>query len=210
MIKIFIADDHPLVREGLKKIIKEEADMKIVGEAQNATDVFEKLRHTTCDIISLDMNMPGRSGLDLVKELKCQFPKLLILVVSIHPEKRFALRALKAGASGYVTKDTALEELVYAIRKISTRGKYISASLAEHLAFEIDANYSQLPHEFLSDRELQILCMLASNKRVKDIGNELSISVSTVSTYRSRILEKMNMKSDIELALYARENNLVD
>jgi two-component system, NarL family, invasion response regulator UvrY len=210
MIKIFVADDHALVREGLKKILKDEFDLKVVGEAQNATEVLDKLHQVPSDIILLDMNMPGRGGLDLIKELKVLYPRLLILIVSIHPEKRFAVRALKAGASGYVTKDCALEELVNAIRKITTKGRYISASLAEHLAFEIDINSDRLPHETLSDRELQVLCMLASSKRVKDIAHELSISVSTVSTYRSRILEKMNMKNDLDLALYARENNLVD
>lgn len=210
MLKIFIADDHAIVREGLKKILKDEFDLKVVGEAQNASEVLEKIRHMACDILLLDMNMPGRSGLDLIKELKTLYPKLPILIVSIHPERRFALRALKAGASGYVTKDSALEELVNAIRKVSSRGKYISASLAEHIAFEIGSNSDHLPHENLSDRELQVLCMLASNKRVKDIANELSICVSTVSTYRSRILDKMNMKTDLEIALYAKENNLVD
>jgi two-component system invasion response regulator UvrY len=210
MIKIFLADDHELVREGLKKILKEERDIQVVDEANNGDEVLEKLHRCLCDIILLDLNMPGKSGLDLIKEIKTLLPKLHILVLSIYPEEKYALRALKAGASGYITKDSAIEELVSAIRRISTRGKYISSTLAEKLASQLDADSDRLPHERLSNWELQILCMIASNKSVKEIANELFLSISTVNTYRARILEKMDMRTDIELTHYAIYNNLVE
>jgi two-component system invasion response regulator UvrY len=210
MIKIFLADDHELVREGLKKILKEESDIQVVNEANNGDEVLYKIKNCDCDIILLDMNMPGKSGLDLIKELKVHLPKLHILVLSIYPEEKYAIRALKAGASGYITKDSAIEELVSAIRRISTRGKYISSNLAEKLASQIDSDMERLPHERLSNRELQILCMIASNKNIKEIANELFLSVSTVNTYRARILEKMNMHTDIELTHYVIYNNLAE
>ena len=210
MIKIFIADDHELVREGLKKILKEEHDIKVVDEANNGDEVLDKVHKSECDIILLDMNMPGKSGLDLIKELKTLLPELHILVLSIYPEEKYALRALKAGASGYITKDSAIEELVTAIRRIHARGRYVSATLAEKLASQIDSNFDLLPHERLSDRELQIMCMIASNKSVREIANELYLSISTVNTYRARIMEKMNMRTDVELTHYAIYNNLVE
>jgi DNA-binding NarL/FixJ family response regulator len=208
MIKVFIADDHELIREGLRKILKDISDIVVVGEAQNSSEVLEKIRKTDCDIIVLDMNMPGRSGLDLIEDLKVIKPQLKILVLSIHPEDRFALRTLKAGASGYISKDTALEELVVAIRKIYTRGKYLSNSLAEQLAFDVGTDQDHLPHENLSNRELEIMFMITSNKSIKDIAAELSLSASTVNTYRARIFEKMNMKTNVELTLYVMNNNL--
>lgn len=210
MINIFIADDHELVREGLKKILKEESDMMVIGEAQNATEVLAKMRKSNCDIIILDMNMPGRSGIDLISDLKILKPQLKILVLSIHPEDRYALRTLKAGASGYISKDTALEELVIAIRKIYTRGKYLSTTLAEQLAFDIGSDSNLLPHEKLSNRELEIMCMIASNRKIKEIATDLSLSISTVNTYRARIFEKMNIKSIVELTHYAIDHHLVD
>jgi two-component system invasion response regulator UvrY len=210
MIKIFLADDHELVREGLKKILKEENDIKVVGEANDGDEVVNKISNCDCDIILLDMHMPGRNGIDLIKELKIILPDLHILVLSIYPEEKYALRALKAGASGYITKDSAIEELVSAIRRIHERGKYVSETLAEKLASQIDSNSNLLPHERLSDRELQIMCMIASNKSIKEIAGELFLSISTVNTYRSRILEKMNMKTDIEITHYAIYNNLVE
>ena len=210
MINIFIADDHELVREGLKKILKEEVDMTVIGEADNATDVLIKMRDSKCDILLLDMNMPGRSGIDLITDLKIMRPQLRILVLSIHPEDRLALRTLKAGASGYISKDTALEELVVAIRKIHTRGKYLSVKMAEQLAFDIGSDPNLLPHEKLSSREHEILCLIASNRSVKEIAADLSLSISTVNTYRARIYEKMNMSSNVELTRYAIDHNLID
>jgi two-component system, NarL family, invasion response regulator UvrY len=210
MINIFIADDHELVREGLKKILKEDIDIKVVGEAQNASEVLEKMHTTVCDIILLDMNMPGRSGIDLITDLKILKPELKILVLSIHPEDRFALRTLKAGASGYISKDTALDELVIAIRKIYSRGKYLSYNLAEQLAFDVGTDKDQLPHECLSNRELEIMLMIVSNKKIKEIASDLSLSISTVNTYRARIYEKMSMKSNVELTHYAMNHNLLE
>jgi two-component system, NarL family, invasion response regulator UvrY len=210
MINIFIADDHELVREGLKKILKEDIDIRVVGEAQNASEVLEKMHTTECDIILLDMNMPGRSGIDLITDLKILKPQLKILVLSIHPEDRYALRTLKAGASGYISKDTALDELVIAIRKIYARGKYLSYNLAEQLAFDVGSDKDKLPHECLSNRELEIMLMIVSNKKIKDIATELSLSISTVNTYRTRIYEKMNMKSNVELTHYAMNHDLLE
>ena len=210
MINVFIADDHELVREGLKKILKEEHDIMVVGEAQNALEVIDKMKQIESDIILLDMNMPGRSGLELITDLKILKPQLKILVLSIHPEDRLALRTLKAGASGYISKDTALEELVIAIRKIYSRGKYLSVKMAEQLAFDIGSDPNLLPHEKLSNRELEIMCMIASNRKVKEIADELSISISTVNTYRSRIYEKMNLGSNVELTRYAIDHNLIN
>jgi len=210
MIKIFIVDDHEIIREGLKKILKEELDLKVVGEAQNGDEVLAKIEDVECDIILLDMNMPGRNGLDLLGDLKTLKPKIDILVLSIHPEDKFALRTLKAGASGYLCKDTALEELVVAIRKIHTKGRYLSNTLAEQLAFDFMPEKDQLPHETLSNREQEIMIMLASGKKVKDIAKDLQLSISTVFTYRVRIFEKLKLKSNVELTHYAIINKLVD
>ena len=209
MVRIFIVDDHEIIREGLKKILKEESDMLVVGEAQDGDDALRKIRNVNCDIILLDMNMPGRSGIDLISDLKGIKPHVHILVLSIHPEDKFALRTLKAGASGYLCKDTALDELVIAIRKISTKGRYISANLAEQLAFDIIPDDTNLPHESLSAREYEIMQKLAAGKKVKDIATELELSISTVFTYRSRIFEKLLVKSNVELTHYAISNKLI-
>lgn len=210
MIKVFIVDDHEIIREGLKKILKEESDLLVVGEAQNGAELLEKIPQTECDIVLLDMNMPGRNGLDLLGDLKTLKPNIHILVLSIHPEDKFALRTLKAGASGYLCKDTALEELVVAIRKVHTKGRYLSTTLAEQLAFDIMPEKDQLPHETLSNREQEIMIMLSSGKKVKDIAAELELSISTVFTYRVRIFEKLSIKNNVELTHYAILNKLVD
>jgi DNA-binding NarL/FixJ family response regulator len=210
MIKVFIVDDHEIIREGLKKILKEETDLVVVGEAQNGDEVLEHIKDIDCDIMLLDMNMPGRSGLDLIGDLKNLKPNMHILVLSIHPEDKFALRTLKAGASGYVCKDTALEELVIAIRKVFSKGRYISTTLAEQLAFDFMPDKEQLPHETLSGREQEIMVMLATGKKVKDIAADLNLSISTVFTYRVRIFEKLKIKSNVELTHYAITNKLVD
>jgi len=210
MIKVFIVDDHEIIREGLKKILKEEADLKVVGEAQDGDEALAKIEDVDCDIILLDMNMPGRNGLDLLGDIKNLRPKVHILVLSIHPEDKFALRTLKAGASGYLCKDTALEELVIAIRKIHTKGRYLSTTLAEQLAFDFMPEKDQLPHETLSNREQEIMIMLASGKKVKEIAKDLQLSISTVFTYRVRIFEKLKLRSNVELTHYAIINKLVD
>lgn len=210
MIKVFIVDDHEIIREGLKKILKEESDFVVVAEAQDGVEALEKIQHTDCDIMLLDMNMPGRSGIDLLSDLKVVKPQLHILVLSIHPEDKFALRTLKAGASGYLCKDTALDELVIAIRKIHSKGRYLSTTLAEQLAFDIVPDKDQLPHESLSNRELEIMFLLAEGKKVKTIAKELTLSVSTVFTYRVRIFEKLKLKNDVELTHYAINNKLIE
>lgn len=210
MIRVFIVDDHEIIREGLKKILKEESDFVVVAEAQDGIEAMAKIQTTECDIMLLDMNMPGRSGIDLLSDIKTIKPQLHILVLSIHPEDKFALRTLKAGASGYLCKDTALDELVIAIRKINTKGRYLSTTLAEQLAFDVVPDKDQLPHESLSNRELEIMFMLASGKKVKTIAAELALSVSTVFTYRVRIFEKLKLKNDVELTHYTINNKLVE
>jgi len=210
MIRILIADDHALVREGLNKILKSEPDMLVVGEAQNAPQVFELLKMHAVHIVLLDISMPGMSGLDALKELQREHPQLPVLILSMHPEDRFAVRALKAGAAGYITKESAVGELVKAIRKIAAGGKYVSPALAEKLADQLGMPATQLPHENLSDREFQVLRMIATGKKVSEIAHELALSISTVNTYRARVLEKMGLASNVELTRYAMEHHLVD
>lgn len=210
MIKVFIVDDHEIIRQGLKMILKEAPDLTVVGEAQDGTEAIRKIKNTEIDIVLLDMNMPGRSGIELIGDIKSLKPKIHILVLSIHPEDKFALRTLKAGASGYLCKDTALEELVIAIRKIHTKGRYISTTLAEQLAFDIIPEAESPLHNQLSSRENEILVKIASGIKVKDIANELGLSISTVFTYRLRIFEKLNIKNNVELTHYAIENKLVE
>jgi two-component system invasion response regulator UvrY len=210
MIKVLIADDHSLIREGFKKIISREVDMEIVGEAKNAGEVLESLAKKECDVVVLDISMPQKSGLDLLKELKQHYGRIAVLILSMHPEDRFAVRALKAGASGYITKERAPEELVNAIRKIREGGKYITNSLAETLATHFVHDRENLPHENLSDREFQVFLSLAQGKSVADISVELSLSHSTINTYRARIFDKMNMKNNSEIIHYAIRNKLID
>lgn len=210
MIKIIIADDHPIVRAGMKQIISQDADMSVADEAGDGRQLLHKIRTENFDVVILDITMPHIDGLDVLKQLKIEKPKLPVIILSIHPESQYALRVLKAGASGYVTKTSAPDELITAIRKVNRGGKYISASVAEKLAFQLEAEFEEMPHEALSDREYQVLCMLASGKTVTEIADELALSVKTVSTYRSRILEKMNMKNNAELIHYAVQNKLVD
>ena len=209
MIRILIADDHAIVRRGLKQIFAEEAGMTVAGEAQNAQEVLDLVRKQNWDVVVLDIAMPGRGGLDVLKELKQEFPQLPVLILSMHPEDQYAIRALKAGAAGYLTKESAPEELVNAIRKVMLGGKYVSASLAEKLALALDTDTSKPPHETLSDREYQVMCLIASGKTVGEIADELSLSVKTISTYRARILEKMNLKSNAALTHYAVQQRLV-
>jgi two-component system invasion response regulator UvrY len=210
MTKILIADDHPIVREGLKHIIEEEADLSVAGETGSAADFFESVRNHDYDLVLLDITMPGMSGLDILKQVKIEKPGLPVLILSIHSEDQYAVRALKAGASGYLTKASAPDKLIEAIRKVLSGGRYVSPYLAERLAFQLDSGTEKQPHERLSDREFQVLCLIASGKTVKEIGDELALSAKTVSTYRSRILEKMHMKNNAELTHYAIKNNLLD
>lgn len=212
MIKVVIADDHPLIREGLKKLISKEAiDIKVEGEASNATELMELLTEELPDIVLLDITMPGKNGLEVLKDIKSLYPKLPVLILSMHPEERFAIRALKAGASGYFSKISISNELVSAIRVIVTRKRrYISPEVADQLAEHIDNTGNQLLHETLSDREYQVLCMIASGKKISTIADELTLSIQTIHTYRGRLKEKMNMKTDTELTKYAIQHNLID
>lgn len=212
MIDVIIADDHPLVREGLKKVVDQSSlEIKVVAEASDANELIEKLRKIKADILVLDISMPGKSGLDVLKEIKKFYPDLLVLVLSIHPEEHFAIRALKAGASGYLNKNSITEELITAIRKIvMQKKKYISPVVAEQLASRMDTSSEKPLHESLSDREFQIMCMIASGKTVNEIAKELSISIQTVHTYRSRIKEKMGLASNVEFTRYAMRMNLID
>jgi two-component system invasion response regulator UvrY len=210
LIKILIADDHRIVREGLKQILAETQDMIVTDEANNAQEVLKKVWDNDYDVLLLDISMPGRSGLDILKQLKSDRPKLSVLVLSMYSEEQYALRALRAGASGYMTKESAPDELIEAIRKVSTGRKYISPSVAEKLAFSLESGDERPPQETLSDREFQVMCMIASGKTIKAIADELSLSVKTVSTYRARILEKMRMKNNAELTHYAIQNKLVE
>jgi two-component system invasion response regulator UvrY len=210
MIKILIADDHAIVREGLKRIVAETADMVVADEAISGHEVLKKVRNNEYDVVILDISMPGRGGVDILKQLKGQKPDLPILILSMHPEEQYAVRVLKAGAAGYLTKESAPDELITAIKRVSRGRKYVSPSLAEKLAFDLERDTERPYHETLSDREYQVLCMIASGKRVQEIAEELCLSVKTVSTYRSRILEKLKMKNNAELMRYAIKHGLVD
>ena len=209
MIRVLIADDHAVVRRGLRQVLADEGDMKVVAEAQNAQELLALARRHPCDVMVLDISMPGRNGLDVLRELRKEFPKVAALVLSMHPEDQYAVQAFRAGASGYLTKESAPEELVGAIRKVVGGGRYVSTSLAEKLAVDLATDHDKAPHETLSTREFQILCMIGSGKSVTEIGDELALSVKTVGTYRARILEKMNMHSNAELIRYAIHKKLV-
>ncbi len=208
MIKLLIADDHAVVRKGIKQILAETPDIVVADEAGNGDEIYAKLAKKNYDMLLLDISMPGKDGLEILKELKRQKPSLAVLMLSMFPEEQYAVRALKSGASGYLTKDSAPDELIAAIRKVNSGGKYVSAFLAEKLADRVGVKFETYPHERLSDREFQVLCMIASGKTVKQIGEELSLSIKTVSTYRMRLLEKMEMKNNSELTRYALENKL--
>jgi len=208
MIKVIIVDDHPVVRRGLKQIIGDEPDMEVAGEAKNAGECFSLVRKTDCTLVLLDITLPDSNGFDVLKQLKYEHPNLPILILSIQPEDQYGLRFIKAGASGYLMKEGAPDELVKAIRKVNAGGKYVSASLAEKLVSHQDAS-DKPPHENLSNREFQILCMIAEGKTPKGIVSELCISKKTVSTYRARILEKMKMSTNADLTRYALNHHLV-
>lgn len=209
-IKILIADDHAIVREGLKQIVAEEKDILVAGEAENATRLMELLEKEKWSLVVLDINMPGKSGLEALKDIKQLYPDLPVLILSMFSEDQYGLRAIKAGASGYLKKVSAPTELVAAIKKIVTGGKYINPSLAEKLAEKFGGKEKELLHEKLSDREYQIMCNIALGKTAGEIAQELSISVNTVYTYRNRILDKMSMKSNVELTQYVLGNKLVE
>jgi two-component system, NarL family, invasion response regulator UvrY len=210
VIRIVIADDHPIVRAGLKQILADAPDIEVVAEAGDGHAILKLIRKGDVDVVLLDISMPGLMGLDALKQMNAENSKLPVLVLSMHPEEQYAIRVLKAGASGYLTKAAAPEQLIGAIRKVYRGGRYVSDALAEKLALGLKVGAPGLPHENLSDREYQVLCLISSGKTVKEIAEELSLSEKTISTYRTRILEKMNMKSNAELAHYGIKNELVD
>jgi DNA-binding NarL/FixJ family response regulator len=210
MIRIVIADDHAVVRRGLKEILADESDMEIGAEASTAHELLDLVRKHPWDAVVLDISLPGRSGLEVLAELKQEQPTLPVLVHTMHPEDQFAVRALRAGAAGYLTKDSAPTELVKALRKIVGGGKYVSASLAEKLAASMDVKAVEVPHQILSDREFEVFRLIASGTTVSEIAEQLSLSVKTVSTYRGRILEKMKMKNNADLMRYALQHKVVE
>lgn len=209
MIRLLITDDHAVVRKGIQQILAETEEPIQADEAANGQEALEKVRKTEYDLVLLDVSMPGRDGLEILKELKSLKPKLAVLMLSMYPEEQYALRALRSGASGYLTKESAPDELVVAIKKVTSGGKYVSSSLAESLAHKLKDDSNKPPHELLSDREYQIMSMIASGKTPKGIADELCLSIKTISTYRARLLQKMRMKSNAELTRYALENKLV-
>lgn len=209
MIRILIVDDHKMFREGLKQILVKHSDMRVIDEAGNGQEALEKILRLKLDVVLLDITLPGKSGPDLLSEIKKNKPELAVLVLSMHPEDQYAVRMMKAGALGYVTKESAPEELITAIRKVSTGGRYISTKLAEEMAVALDSNTPKLPHQLLSNREFQVMRMLASGKSLKEIADELFISEKTVTTYRARVLEKMHLHNNVELTLYAIEHKLL-
>ena len=210
MRSILIADDHAILRRGLKEILRHELPDVTCGEAQDATEVLELVRGGSWDLLILDVTMPGRSGLDVLREVKSLRPDLPVLILSVHPEDQYAKRVLRAGASGYMNKESAPEELLKAVGKVLDGGSYVSPRLAESLARDLARPTNRPPHEILSDREFEVLRKLGAGRTVGQIADELNLSATTVSTYRSRLLEKMNMTTTAELIRYAVENDLVE
>jgi DNA-binding NarL/FixJ family response regulator len=209
MIRILIADDHTIVRRGLRQILLEGFPAAKIEEVGDAEDMIKKVIQSEWDVVISDLSMPGRSGLEALQQIKQLNPKLPVLILSIHPEEQYALRVLKAGASGYLSKDMAPDELVNAVQRVMLGKKYITASIAEKLASVLDQDSDKPVHEFLSDREFSVLKLLAAGKSVSEIAESLFLSVTTVSTYRARIMAKMNMKNNADLTLYAIENKLL-
>jgi DNA-binding NarL/FixJ family response regulator len=209
-IRVFIADDHAIVREGLKQILAEQRDIVVAGEAETGLDAIKLFRKSRCNVLLLDISLPDRNGIEVLKQIKDDQPDLAVLMLSMHREDQYAIRALKAGASGYMTKQSAPKELVNAIRQVASGQRYVSAQLAQVLAAQVGDGFDKPPHESLSDREYQTLTMIASGKTVGEIAKELSLSVKTVSEYRSRLLAKMKLKTSAELTHYAIRNQLID
>jgi two-component system invasion response regulator UvrY len=210
MIKIMIVDDHAIVREGLKQIVRQTDDMEVVAEAENGSDMLKILQEKTFDIVLLDISIPGRNGIDYLKDVKQLKPNLPVLILSMHPEEQFAMRALTAGAAGYLTKKSASRELIAAIRKVADGRKYVSPEFADKILMELDKDAEKPPHKRLSDREFEVLRRIASGETISEIAEGLNLSVQTISTYRSRILDKMNLKTSAELTYYAIKNGLVE
>ena len=211
MIRLVIADDHAIVREGLKRIVGDVADLQVVGEAADGTEVMQRVRELDFDVLVLDLSMPGRSGMELIKLVKSEKPKLRVLVLSMHQETQYAVRAIKSGASGYLTKESAPAQLEQAIRKIASGGAYISAEVAEQLALgAMPGAQSAAPHETLSDREFEVFRMLVAGVSVSDIAARLNLSVKTVSTHKANLMQKLGLSNQSELVRYALKHGLAD
>ena len=208
MTRIFIVDDHVLIREGLKKILCTESDLTVAGEAQCGNDALDKLDKCQCDILLLDIALPDKNGLEVLKEMKTRHPKVHVIILSLYPEERYALRAMKDGADGYITKNSATDELFLAIRTVMGGKKYVSPVVAQELADHLQSDQKQPAHERLSDREFQVLLLIGSGQTVSQIADKLNLSLSTVNTYRTHILVKMNLKTNVELVRYVIENHL--
>jgi DNA-binding NarL/FixJ family response regulator len=210
MIRVLLADDHTIVRAGLKEILADTGDIAVAGEAGSGSEVLAQARERDYDVLVLDMSMPGRSGIELIKQLKAEKPKMRILVLSMHSEAQYAVRAVKAGASGYLTKDSAADQLVAAIRRIAAGGAFVSPETAERLALDFDRPADAPPHTLLSDREFQVFRLIVSGRSVSQIASDLALSVKTVSTHKTRIMEKMSLANQTELIQYAIRHKLLD
>ena len=210
MIRVLIADDHHIVREGLKKVLGKYEDILIAGEAATCGEVLKKVEKETFDIVLLDVKMPDRLGLDIIEEIICKKTDLPVLMLSAYPEEQYAMSALRSGAAGYLLKESLPTELIKAIREVSRGRRYITSSLASRMADYLQAEGNVMPHEKLSSREFQVMCMIASGKNIKEISDELAVSDKTTSTYRSRMLEKMNLKNTAEIIRYAVEHKLIN
>lgn len=210
MIRVFIADDHPLIRKGVKQTLDDAGDILVCGEASSGREVMKAVTQIDFDVLVLDVVMPDGGGFEVLNQLKDYSLDFYTIVLSMYPEEQYALRALKAGASGYLTKDSIPEELIVAIRKVASGGKFITSSLAERLALEFSGEISEDPHEILSNREFQVMYLLASGRTLTEIANELSLSIKTISTYRARILEKLGLRNTAEIIRYALQNKIVE
>jgi two-component system, NarL family, invasion response regulator UvrY len=208
-MKILICDDHKIVRDGLRQILLQLAEVEYIGEAGDGDETLDLLKKEHFDIVLLDISLPGRSGLEVLLSIKAKWPGINVLILSMHPQEQYAIRALKLGASGYLTKDTASEELLVAVKKVGAGGKFISQAFAEKIAFQFEKDSTLKEHEILSTREFEIMIKLAVGKPLQEIGNELFISVKTVSTYRSRIMKKMGTKNNADLTRYCISNSLI-
>ncbi len=209
MIRVFIADDHGIVRKGMKQILSRTPDIEVAGEASTGQEALEKIWANNFDVVILDISLPGRNGLEILKQIKSQQPKLPVLILSMYPEDQYAVRVLKAGAAGYLTKESDKSELIEAIRRVAQGKKYITPALAERLADELKPRADKAPHDKLSDREYHLLCLIAKGKNTKEIAAELSLSIKTIGTHRASLLDKMEMKSNAELTHYAVQHKLV-
>ncbi len=210
MIKVLVVDDHALIRKGLKQILDDTDDLRVTGEAETGMQAIKMVQQNAYDLVLLDISMPDKHGIDVLKQLKLNQPQLQVLILSMHPEDQYAIRALKAGAAGYLNKQSATAQLVIAIRQVASGKQYISAEVAQQLAIDLTQDHQELPHKILSNREYQTLCLMASGKSLSEMADILSLSAKTVSVYRARMLEKMNLRNNAEAVRYALNHHLIE